>query len=136
MKKSLFRAKRAPTKARPKKPLAPIEPVNAPLYPSIEDMYPHLHVEELEEPLTEPMPRARPMPPVTKSGRDMFDHLSDDELLARIQDPRLYPSTFDPTFRTFEEIELERRYARRKAEAKRTLVRSAIPLPWMNHAKQ
>jgi hypothetical protein len=58
MKKSLFRAKRAPTKARPKKPLAPIEPVNAPLYPPVEDLYPHLDIQQ-------PGP-ARPMPPVTK----------------------------------------------------------------------
>ena len=70
MKKSLFRAKRAPIKARPKKPLTPavvsnnidmatpIEPVNAPLYPSVEDLYPHLEIER-------PGP-ARPMPPITK----------------------------------------------------------------------
>ena len=88
MKKSLFRAKRAPTKARPKKPSnqtekinMPIEPVNAPLYPPIEDradeygpmvyndqtqptVYPSASVSK--QPFPPAPKRARPMPPITK----------------------------------------------------------------------
>jgi hypothetical protein len=61
MKKSLFTKRLDPAKARPKKPMAPIEPVNAPLYPSVEDLYPHL-----EQPFP-PAPRpVRSMPPVKK----------------------------------------------------------------------
>jgi hypothetical protein len=105
MKKSLFTKQRAPAKARPKKrkepilpiepmvsQMEPIEPVNAPLYPSVEDLYPHLreqigvdsenaHPEEMTAIQTQTYPmdqaamdalRARPVPPV----EDLYPHLN------------------------------------------------------------